>query len=139
MAKLPSYINIDIYFLLYSNPHPKETFMVWKFPNKLPTAEQLKLKEQLMEEICQDKIRSTYQVNIYSYLYYQSMTGIYVLENKGLFSKDLKSIQWAHGRTTLKQRCINHGISAGPLVLRSLHNYIQTSDGLLDLPFNKKL
>lgn len=38
--------------------------MVWKFPNKLPREEQIKIKEELMHEICQDKTRSTYQVRI---------------------------------------------------------------------------
>jgi len=47
-----------------NNPHPKETFMVWKFPDNQPLGDQLKLnKEELMQEICQDKIRSTYQVD----------------------------------------------------------------------------
>lgn len=48
-----------------NNPHPLETFMVWKFPNKLPREEQIKIKEELMHEICQDKTRSTYQVDYF--------------------------------------------------------------------------
>lgn len=45
-----------------NNPHPKEAFMVWKFPDKSKQSDE-KLKEDLMEELCRDKIRSTYQVD----------------------------------------------------------------------------
>ena len=46
----------------FSNPHPKETFMVWKFPSKVPIEENGYPNEHMMKEICKDKIRSTYQV-----------------------------------------------------------------------------
>jgi len=45
-----------------NNPHPKETFMVWKFQNTDPNTEK-HTKDELLHEICQDKIRSTYQVD----------------------------------------------------------------------------
>jgi len=45
-----------------NNPHPKETFMVWKFPHKISESDDV-MKESLLKELCEDKIRSTYQVD----------------------------------------------------------------------------
>lgn len=45
-----------------NNPHPKESFMVWKFPNTGASREELsQMKKNLMTEICKDKLNSTYQ------------------------------------------------------------------------------
>ena len=46
----------------FSNPHPQETFMVWKFSSKVPIDKNGYPNEHMMKEICKDKIRSTYQV-----------------------------------------------------------------------------
>ena len=45
-----------------NNPHPLETFMVWKFPDKMQLSDGM-MKESLLKELCEDKIRSTYQVD----------------------------------------------------------------------------
>ena len=45
-----------------NNPHPLETFMVWKFPDKILESDHA-IKESLLKELCEDKIRSTYQVD----------------------------------------------------------------------------
>lgn len=45
-----------------NNPHPLETFMVWKFPDKM-TMDDNEMKESLLKELCEDKIRSTYEVD----------------------------------------------------------------------------
>jgi len=45
-----------------NNPHPLETFMVWKFPNKILESDNA-MKAELLKELCEDKIRSTYQVD----------------------------------------------------------------------------
>lgn len=45
-----------------NNPHPLETFMVWKFPNKMGMSNEM-MKKSLLKELCEDKIRSTYEVD----------------------------------------------------------------------------
>ncbi|XP_033632123.1 testis-expressed protein 26-like [Asterias rubens] len=47
-----------------NNPHPFESFMVWRFPKHVPKDQQLypgEITDQMMEEILRDKCKSTYQ------------------------------------------------------------------------------
>nr|XP_006814978.1 PREDICTED: uncharacterized protein LOC102805685 [Saccoglossus kowalevskii] len=47
-----------------NNPHPHESFMVWKFPKGVPEDQKLypsDLTDSMMDEICMDKCKSTYQ------------------------------------------------------------------------------
>ncbi|XP_070553251.1 testis-expressed protein 26-like [Ptychodera flava] len=47
-----------------NNPHPFESFMVWKFPKHIPEDHKeypFPLTDSMLEQICHDKFKSTYQ------------------------------------------------------------------------------
>ncbi|XP_022086134.1 testis-expressed protein 26-like [Acanthaster planci] len=47
-----------------NNPHPFESFMVWRFPKHVPKDQQIypgEITDQMMEEVLRDKCKSTYQ------------------------------------------------------------------------------